>query len=290
LLSGVASIWIKTNPINRWIPRMPAQQVGAHARNPNGMNLVRVATYERTIRADIERVWENVLDWEHLAHLHDSAFGFIDLIDAGPWGWRVHSNAEQSASIELVVVDECSYVSRSYAGDVQKAEIWTFLSPSDGSTGIRVEFDLPDVPPGKRETLGRHMLDLYTRLWDEDESMMMERARRLRETRSSARTLDLGRKEDLQLPSIFQLGGREFRLQALDGELTALPTLCPHLLGPLPEHPASDGTLTCPWHGYRFDVATGACIRPATAPCRLPPSPTIEIEDDRVIVRAATMR
>lgn len=58
---------------------MPAQQTNTHARNPNGLDLVRVARYERTIRADIERVWENVLDWEHLAHLHDSSFDHIDL-------------------------------------------------------------------------------------------------------------------------------------------------------------------------------------------------------------------
>jgi nitrite reductase/ring-hydroxylating ferredoxin subunit len=32
---------------------------------------------------------------------------------------------------------------------------------------------------------------------------------------------------------------------------------CPHLEGPLFEGSISHGVVTCPWHGWRFDVATG---------------------------------
>jgi nitrite reductase/ring-hydroxylating ferredoxin subunit len=265
---------------------MPAQQPNARSRNPNGTEFTRVATYERTIRADMERVWENVLDWEHLAHLHDSSFDFIELIEAGDWGWRVHSNTQRTASIELVVADARSYVSRTYTDDVQNAEIWTFLSPGEDTTDIRVEFDLAGIPSDKAAVIGDRMLELYTRVWDEDVAMMRARARRLRESRSRDRVVTLGPRDELCLPLTFQLGGREYRLRESEGELTVLPTLCPHLLGPLPEQPAADGSLTCPWHGYRFDVTTGACLWPARAQCRLPASPLIEIDDDRVIVRA----
>ena len=36
--------------------------------------------------------------------------------------------------------------------------------------------------------------------------------------------------------------------------------VCPHMGGPLGEatYCAKDGTLECPWHGYVFDLATGA--------------------------------
>ena len=259
---------------------MTAQQPNARQRNPDR------DAGERTIRADIERVWENVLDWEHLAHLHDSSFDVIELIDAGPWGWRVHSDAGRTTRIELTVADAHSYVSRSYSRGALSAEIWTHLSPVNGTTAIRVEFDLPDVPPARQEAIGQRMLDLYDRLWDEDESMMMERAHRLQETRSHDRTVALGRRDALELPVVFQLAGREYRLVEASGTLTALPTMCPHLLGPLPANPAADGTLTCPWHGYRFDVATGTCLSPATAQCRLPPSPAVTVENGDVIVRA----
>lgn len=263
---------------------MTAQQHNAHDHDPNNLGLTRVAVYERTVRAGIEQVWENVLDWEHLAHLHSSSFDVIDLIDAGDRGWRVYSDARHTSTVELVIADDHSYVSRSYNDGAQNAEIWTHLSPGETSTDIRVEFYAPDAPEGKRDAIGRRMLDLYTCLWDEDEAMMMERARRLRESRSHARTVALGRAGDLQLPVTFQLGGREYRLCDVAGELTVLPAVCPHLLGPLPECPAADGTLTCPWHGYRFDLETGACLYPPAAPCRLPPMPSIQVEDGRIIL------
>ena len=39
-----------------------------------------VATYRRTIHASLERIWENVLDWEHLPWLHRSAFAAAELV------------------------------------------------------------------------------------------------------------------------------------------------------------------------------------------------------------------
>ena len=45
------------------------------------MALTSVAVYERTIRASLERVWENVLDWEHLPWLHRRTFGHIRLLE-----------------------------------------------------------------------------------------------------------------------------------------------------------------------------------------------------------------
>ena len=47
------------------------------------------ATYIREVRAGIERIWENVLDWEHLPALHEVYFNHVALIDIGGWGWKV---------------------------------------------------------------------------------------------------------------------------------------------------------------------------------------------------------
>jgi hypothetical protein len=51
--------------------------------------LALAATYRREVRAGIDRVWENVLDWEHLPALHDIYFSHLALVDSGSWGWRV---------------------------------------------------------------------------------------------------------------------------------------------------------------------------------------------------------
>lgn len=264
---------------------MPATQPNAKARNPNQLDMETVATYERVIAADIERVWENVLDWEHLPFLHDSSFDPIELDDAGEWGWRVHSQSDPATRIELCIGEDLSYVSRTWYGEKQNAEIWTFLTPGDGETAIRVEFDVPGVPPEKQDRVGERLLTLYTQLWDEDEAMMVERSRRLAERRDTARRVDLGPAGEVTSPQVFQLAGREFRLERVGENMTAVPTICPHLLGPLGEVDGSDNTVTCPWHGYRFDLASGECVSPAHASCKLPPAPSLEEEDGRLIAR-----
>jgi nitrite reductase/ring-hydroxylating ferredoxin subunit len=53
-------------------------------------------------------------------------------------------------------------------------------------------------------------------------------------------------------------GGHPFRIIALDDELIAHSTVCPHWLGPLDAAtPDELGCIRCPWHGYGFDVRSG---------------------------------
>ncbi len=41
------------------------------------------------------------------------------------------------------------------------------------------------------------------------------------------------------------------------GEIHALDGMCAHQGGPLGKGAVSGCTLTCPWHGWQYDVATG---------------------------------
>jgi nitrite reductase (NADH) small subunit len=43
------------------------------------------------------------------------------------------------------------------------------------------------------------------------------------------------------------------------GSLVAIPAECPHAGGPLCQGERAGGVLSCPWHGYNFDLRTGAC-------------------------------
>lgn len=45
---------------------MPARQSNSLLYNPNGLEMTLLSTCQRTIHASLERVWENILDWEHL--------------------------------------------------------------------------------------------------------------------------------------------------------------------------------------------------------------------------------
>jgi phenylpropionate dioxygenase-like ring-hydroxylating dioxygenase large terminal subunit len=49
-----------------------------------------LATYRRTIRGGIERIWENVFDWGHLPVLHETYFDAVEPIEGGcgVGGWR----------------------------------------------------------------------------------------------------------------------------------------------------------------------------------------------------------
>ncbi len=62
--------------------------------------------------------------------------------------------------------------------------------------------------------------------------------------------------------------GRTFAVFLLPGgTLRVTDAQCPHRRGPLaegrlrgPDRFASADTITCPWHGYRFSLETGACL------------------------------
>ena len=51
--------------------------------------------------------------------------------------------------------------------------------------------------------------------------------------------------------------GRMVAIANVDGTLHAIDGLCPHQGGPLGTGELCGTVLTCPWHGWQFDVATG---------------------------------
>jgi len=264
---------------------MPALQSNPISFNPNELDLTLVASYDRVIKANTERVWENVLDWEHLPHLHSSSFNHVDLDEAGAWGWRTWSNAERSSHIELCI-DETRYVARSYQAGDQISEIWTYLTPEKDLTNIHVEFYGTNIAANAIDKVGDIYLKLYQHLWDEDETMMLERQRRLSQSGNAETRLELGPRGDLEnrLPLTIHLKGGEFQIRALNNKMIVYSTICPHLLGPLPDVNDDGQTVTCPWHGYRFNIETGQCLSPPGARCKLPRPPAMVEESGNIIV------
>ena len=43
----------------------------------------------------------------------------------------------------------------------------------------------------------------------------------------------------------------------VDGQISAIDGICPHQGGPLAEGQLEGTLVTCPWHGWQFDVRTG---------------------------------
>jgi nitrite reductase (NADH) small subunit len=52
-------------------------------------------------------------------------------------------------------------------------------------------------------------------------------------------------------------GDRIVALFNVDGEFHALDGVCPHQGGPLAEGDLQGCIVTCPWHGWQFDVRNG---------------------------------
>lgn len=53
-------------------------------------------------------------------------------------------------------------------------------------------------------------------------------------------------------------GGRPIALFNVGGKFCAIDGVCPHQGGPLGEGELGGSVVTCPWHGWEFDVASGA--------------------------------
>lgn len=250
-----------------------------------------VAVYRRRIGASLERVWENVRDWEHLPWLHRESFAAIELEQQDERGWRAQIGLRGSGGaqirLEVVASDERRYVSRTLAGPGAATEIWTRLAPVDARrTDIEVEFLVPDVAPGRGDALGAAYVSLYTRLWDQDEAMMRRRSFLLdapRPARAAREPVDLGSAAEVEakLPLRAEFGGRPVVVARIAGELLAYSALCPHALGPLDDTPIVDGRVECPWHGKLFDVRSGRGCG-ADAHMHLARAPRVEIAAGRV--------
>lgn len=251
--------------------------------------LTTVAVYRRSVAASLERVWENVRDWEHLPWLHRSSFSSIECEDEGEWGWRARVGLRSDPAapefrIELLIdPDAARYVTRTLDGAAAGSEIWTRLGASaPRRTDIEVEFRLPNVRPESTRALGAAYETLYATLWDEDESMMVERQNALdamAERSGAGGAVVLGSRSEVlsRLPFCVEARGRRFRLIEHAGEIVAFATTCPHRLGPLEDARVEDGCVECPWHGYRFDVRSGRSADGRGL--RLPPAPRIRGDD-----------
>jgi len=229
-----------------------------------------LASYRRRVRASEERVWENVLDWEHLPWLHRHAFAACERLDSSRQGWRARvrlapGDGAREILLELEVLRGAGrYVARTREGPGAGTEIWTRVrAAGPAETEIEVDFHVPGVAERDRAALGAGYQQLYARLWDEDEAMMRRRAEVLSagllRAAPAPGELRLGPAAALRgrAPCVLHAGGVPLRVAAVGGALYAHSAVCPHWGGPLEEQAEGDSGVRCPWHGYRFDVRSG---------------------------------
>ncbi len=268
--------------------------------------LVKIGHYRRAMPVTMARMMENALDWEHLPTLHASSFSSIDLIDSGPWGWQAEAAVPSGSAeapdrlqiIELLVdTQKHHWVTTILGGVAEGNQIHTqAVALGKDEIEVQVDFFVPDtgLTDEQSRQYGQVMSTIYAQLYDEDESMMARRQqemqawaafRKSKDGREDA--LDLGPVEEVRaaLPRIVPFNGGRFKLDWQDGAFVVFSVRCPHMLGPLDDEPVTDGVVACPWHGYAFDVASGACRDHPGLKLETPP--TAVVEDGRLKLRAS---
>jgi nitrite reductase/ring-hydroxylating ferredoxin subunit len=58
-----------------------------------------------------------------------------------------------------------------------------------------------------------------------------------------------------------QVGGKALAVANVGGAIYAISNTCLHRGGPLGEGQLAGNAVTCPWHGWQFDVTTGKAVQ-----------------------------
>jgi nitrite reductase/ring-hydroxylating ferredoxin subunit len=95
----------------------------------------------------------------------------------------------------------------------------------------------------------------------------------------------LARLDDVPPGAIYEVEheGRSLLVVNAGGQIHVIDALCTHLEGPLSQGAVDGDVIACPWHGARFDLATGAPVhRPATRPLA---TYEVQIDGDEIRIR-----
>jgi len=83
-------------------------------------------------------------------------------------------------------------------------------------------------------------------------------------------------------PHLVVADDRRLVLVRVGDRIHALAGTCTHQGGPLGDGKLSGTRLTCPWHGWMFDVRTGQCLFPPRGTAV--PSYPVRVDGDDVLV------
>ena len=59
---------------------------------------------------------------------------------------------------------------------------------------------------------------------------------------------------------VAEVNGKTVAVFSVDGNFYAIDNTCIHRGGPLGEGDLAGNVVTCPWHGWEYNVTTGACV------------------------------
>ena len=207
--------------------------------------MIEVGQLTRDLGASAARAIEDELDWEHLPYVHSSTFSAVGHVhSADRTGWEADVVLADGTSLRMRVTldeDRMGYTNATYSDDVENGRAVARLEATGkDSCRMSLRFFVPETPRMDAAASGAFYVGLFNRLIDEDEPKMIYRAAALKAGAAAHKA-----RRSVKLP---------------DGSQHEVPLVCPHQGLPLNAGPDAAGIIQCPWHGYRFDARTGACV------------------------------
>jgi len=81
--------------------------------------------------------------------------------------------------------------------------------------------------------------------------------------------------------TIVDIEGNSIALFVIEGNYYAIKNVCPHAEGPVGEGDLDEKVVTCPWHGWEFDVTSG--VSQMSPDMKVQTYPT-KVEGDDILV------
>ncbi len=78
-----------------------------------------------------------------------------------------------------------------------------------------------------------------------------------------------------------EAAGQKIALYNVSGKIYATTNACAHRGGPLGEGDLDGTCVTCPWHGWSFDVTTGTATHQAASVKTFP----VKVEGDDILIQ-----
>ena len=82
--------------------------------------------------------------------------------------------------------------------------------------------------------------------------------------------------------TVVEVGGKDIALFNCGGKFYATANTCLHAGGPLGEGALAGTQITCPWHGWVYDVTSGQCTMNPNAKVK---TYAVEIRDGDIYVK-----
>jgi len=232
--------------------------------------------------------------WRAVATLPDSRLQHLELLldksndywattvlSGDARGFEIHTRATEVQEREIDIQVQF-YLPRAFTKVLWVLNLSKALLPFSAYKGIAKKLGVHRVAENQspKDSILKALQRQYSILYDEDETLMSGRQHAIDYRKQSAKkampeTLLVGTAEELikQLPKVVEFGKQRFVINRWEGEWRVYSAECPHLLGPLEQAEIDqDGQITCPWHGYKFDIATGKSCAQKTSSLAKPPS------------------